>query len=132
MSYRSSSYSRGSDTGAIVILVIIAIAIISLISWAVVDYQQQFQRTITVCSKESVAVEGGAEYRIYGADDTYVMKDTLIGGVRFNTANAYGKIKEGTTYDATLKGWRLPIISAFPNILEVKVAAEQHPELCDN
>ena len=97
-----------------------------------ISYQHQSTRTITVCSKERAATDNGAEYRIYAAEGTFVMKDSLIGTRRFNTADAYARIQNDTTYKVTTKGWRVPFLSGFPNILKAtKLPADQQtPEKC--
>lgn len=97
-----------------------------------IGYQHQTKQTITICSKERAATSNGAEYRIYAAEGTFVMKDSLIGKVRYSTADAYARIKKDTTYDVVTKGWRIPFFSAFPNILEAKQATVQTPELCSD
>ncbi len=125
-------YGGGPSRGAVAGVVAAVLVILSGIIWAAVDYNTQHSATVTVCSKERVAVEGGGEYRVYAAEGSYVMKDSLIGTVRYSTADAYAKIEPETTYDIVYKGWRIPFFSAFPNILKAnKVSADrQTPQLC--
>ena len=77
-------------------------------------------KTCTVASKESVAKEGEHEYRVYTEQcGTLSVNDSWL-RLRFNSADVYGSIQEGKTYEVTTMGFRIPIFSTFPNILEVK------------
>lgn len=115
--------------------VVCAVILVVLIIIGGVNYERvSAPHNITVCSKERVATDGGGgEYRVYTAEGTYVMADSLLGVTRYNTADAYAKIKPRTTYTVTTKGWRIPFFSAFENILTAQPApaAQQQPKLCD-
>ena len=115
-------------TGAALLVIVGLIAVI----WYMVAANTTHTTTITVCGKERVAVKNSGEYRIYAAEGTYVMADSLFGTVRYDTADAYAKVKPKTTYDVVYKGWRIPFFSSFPNLLELKESATQHPEACAN
>lgn len=115
---------------AICIGVLAALGII-----AEVNYQQvSAPYNITVCNKERVTTStGGGEYRLYAAEGTFVMADSLLGVTRYNTADQYARIKAKTTYTVTTKGWRIPFFSAFPNVLtaEPAPADQQQPSRCN-
>jgi hypothetical protein len=97
------------------------------------------QETVTVCDKEYVrGSEGSGEYRVYVADEsgdrhTKRVADTLlIGGTRFNSADTYAQLDRGVTYDITTSGYRIGILSQFPNIIEVeKIPTEQQVNYCE-
>lgn len=105
--------------------------LVILIGWYAVAYNTTHTKTITVCSKERAATDNGAEYRIYAYEGTYVMADSLFGKTRYSTADAYAKVQSRTTYDVVFKGFRVPFLSMFPNLLELEKSTEQHPELCE-
>lgn len=109
-----------------VIMGMIAIAVLMVVGLpAIVSYNTFHERIVMVCEKERAATSGGdAEYRVYTSDGTFVMEDILLAGTRFDTADAYGKLKTGKSYEVTYKGWRVPFFSMFPNI----VGAKQLPE----
>jgi hypothetical protein len=120
----------GFKLGVAAIIAVVALVALGALT-LFINSQKQQDRTITVCSKESVATEdNGHEYRIYASDDTYVMEDNILGGIRFDTASEYGRIRDNTTYNVRIKGLRIGVFSMFPNILKAEVASEQHPELC--
>ena len=71
----------------------------------------------TVTGKESVMVEGSNQYRVYTEEcGVFIIKDTLV-PLRFNSADTYSALKEGTSYNLRTQGFRLGITSSFPNIL---------------
>ena len=79
----------------------------------------QQEVTCTVTDKESVRVEDSNQYRVYTEDcGTLVVSDTIV-GARFNSADIYGQIEPGETYPFKTGGYRIPVASQFPNILEV-------------
>lgn len=64
-----------------------------------------------------------SEQRIYTencgvltADDNF-----LLGNL--NSSDTYGSIKVGQTYDFTTTGFRIPVLSQFPNINEVHLSS---------
>ncbi len=73
---------------------------------------------VTICGKESVTTEDGHEYRVYTTNGTYVVADRIVNGASFRSADIYGRIIPGQTYDITSYGWRLPLVSAFENIIK--------------
>ena len=71
----------------------------------------------TVTKKEAVMVEGSNQYRVYTEEcGVFIVKDTLV-PLRFNSADTYSALKEGTSYNLRTQGFRLGITSSFPNIL---------------
>lgn len=122
---------RRSPVG-VVSVVLIVLALFGIVA-ATVSYNTTHEGVTTVCEKERAAVQGGgAEYRIYASDGTYVMADSLLGQTRYDTADEYGKIQPNTTYKIVYKGWRIPFFSAFPNILQATPvpADQQRGNLC--
>jgi hypothetical protein len=83
------------------------------------SYLNDSQVTIKVMDKESVAVEGGHEYRVYTDTETYVMKDSIFKG-RFRTSNDYAHLVTGQTYTCTAFGWRVPLFSMFENLRDCR------------
>lgn len=96
------------------LLAVAGIAFWAFCSFHIVD------RTCTVTAKESVAVSGQNQYRVYTEDcGTLQVTDDLF-HMRFDSADTYGAIKEGETYAFKTAGYRIPIFSLMPNILEMK------------
>ena len=65
------------------------------------------------------------EYLIYGvttaSDKSVVFKitDNLF-ALRFNSSDVYAGIEIGATYCFTVGGYRIPVISKYPNIFAYK------------
>lgn len=100
---------------------IVVVGIIGSVIFAFVGANRIEEKTCTVVSKESVAnQETGHEYRVYTEQcGTLTVADTII-KMRFNSADTYGMLKEGETYNMTLMGFRMPLFSVFQNILEAR------------
>lgn len=77
---------------AVVALLVVVFIVIPV----TINYHTFQQRTVVICGKERAAPSG--EYRIYTSDGTFVMEDIFFAGRRFDTADAYGKLKEDKPY----------------------------------
>lgn len=63
--------------------------------------------------------EGNSQARIYTENcGTFKVGDNWFAG-QFNSADVYGGIEVGSTYDFETRGFRVPVLSSFPNIVEV-------------
>ena len=54
--------------------------------------------------------ENGVQYELQN-------EDILLKG-KFNSSTIQGKLKEGEKYNITTVGWRIPLFSCYPNIIE--------------
>ena len=82
------------------------------------------ETTHTSCVVESKdrttrADSGSSDMRVYTSCGTFAVGDVLLRG-QFDSADIYGSISEGQTYDLTTIGWRVPILSMFPTIIEAE------------
>lgn len=75
----------------------------------------------TVTSKDrSLNSDGKSSARIYTREcGVLANEDSFLRG-KFNSADVQGQLEEGKAYDIRVAGLRIPFISEFPNILEVK------------
>jgi len=119
MSRYSSYYRRAWWEKPVTWIAIVGALVVVSIPLAI-DYQEFHYATLEVCEKERSATSEGAEYRIYTDQGTFVMKDAWFAGRRFDTADEYGSLQTDTVYEVTFKGWRVPILSLFPNIVELE------------
>lgn len=63
--------------------------------------------------------QGGSSMRVYTTNcGTFGVQDNLFVG-QLNSADVYGSIQEGRTYDFQTVGKRIPLMSMFPNIVSV-------------
>lgn len=81
-------------------------------------------QTCTVESKDrSATKDGGSDMRIYTRDcGVLQVADSLL-DVRFDSADMYASLQEGKRYEFNTRGWRLPALSMFPNIIQAKEVA---------
>lgn len=78
---------------------------------------------ITVTDKERINKDDESKYLIFGDSDAeedliFENTDTLLRG-KFNSSNIYSKLKVGNTYEITVVGYRIPLISCYENIIKV-------------
>lgn len=68
-----------------------------------------------VTGKESVSLgsDQGHEYRVYSSCGTFKVADQMG---RWSSADLYGSIQQGETYNITSNGYRIPLTSVFPNV----------------
>lgn len=93
------------------------------ISAAAASYslQPNKESTITVDSKERGRGDSSNDL-VYTADKTFKVGDSWTRG-RFNSADTYGMLRPGCSYRVTHYGYRLGLISAFPNIIAAEHVA---------
>ena len=96
-----------------------ALFIAGTISYVNSVYYNQQTKTCLVTGKESVNTQEGHEYRVYTSCGTYVIQDSLS-LFRYNSSDIYGNIVVNTEYDIYSGGYRLSVLSIFPNIISVK------------
>lgn len=60
------------------------------------------------------------KYLIYSENTTYQISDSLLLW-RWDSSDLYGQIMVGETYEIRVAGYRIPFLSWYPNIYEVKV-----------
>ena len=60
--------------------------------------------------------DGGSDMRVYTSCGVFEVSDAVLRG-RFNSADVYAQLVEGRRYDVTTVGYRIPLISWFPNVL---------------
>lgn len=94
-------------------VVIVLTVVFNLINALYREHDQVF----TVTGKESVRSGKGGKFLVFTGVTTYEVGDTLLLW-RWDSADVYGRLTVGKTYRATLQGWRIPILSMYPNILD--------------
>lgn len=120
MNYRYGRHSRYNDnhgcSGVIIgVLALIIIAIVSLAS----GFHTTSYTNLTVIDKGYSGESDG--YIIWFEDSNgtqyeFENSDSLFRG-KFNSGTIQGKLKEGSTYNITTTGWRIPFFSSYPNII---------------
>ena len=115
-------------------IAISAVAIlILLMSCALCEVLQCFNDTdytITVTDKERVYSSRRkiSKYLIFAEDkdkNFLVFENTdCLFREKWNSSNIQGKLKKGHVYNITVVGFRIPILSMYQNIIEVKEIQE--------
>lgn len=72
-----------------------------------------------VTDKESISNKEGHQYRLYTTCGTLVVEDQLT-RLNFSSADIYGGIEVGKTYNIVTGGFRIPFLSMFPSVVEIK------------
>lgn len=99
-----------------------ALAVFAVIGFGVIGagtINEQEQAHCTVEDKDrSTDKDGQSIYQVYTDCGVFRVTDNLAKGI-FNAANIYSDIHVGETYDFTTVGFRVPVMSSFPTIVEV-------------
>lgn len=105
---------------------IFGIAVASLTIGGCYHYQYGTREwvTVTVTDKERVTTRSGetitSVYLIFsGEGETFECSDNLFQG-KFNSSDVYGKMERGGRYECLVNGCRIPFLSHYRNILEVR------------
>lgn len=107
-----------NNTGIVIGAVIAATLAALLIAGLLNTMNRSEVGPCTVTGKEPVMVEGANQYRVYTEEcGVFIVKDTLV-PLRFDSADTYSALKEGSSYNLRTQGFRLGITSTFPNILD--------------
>lgn len=108
--------------------VIAAVAVVILLPILFVGCKSYFERqtvTTKVISNDRVcnSVDAGngvdCKYLIFTEAGTFKVVDSLA-IMRMDSSDVYGRVREGHTYEITYYGWRIPLASEYPNIVELK------------
>jgi hypothetical protein len=79
--------------------------------------------TVTVTEKERVITGSGdsmsSKYLVFTDTETFQVTDSLF-HFRWDSSDFYGRLKEGQKIRVQVCGWRVPFMSMYRNMLEVK------------
>lgn len=130
LAHRPGARSRSWDYKPFLIAIAVVLAVVIAIFWSVAYFGSRTTvENCTVTSKDrgvSFTSDGDGNvtsqtnYRVYSDCGTFTVEDNLFLG-KFNSADTYGAIEDGQTYDFDVIGWRNGFFSMFPNILETTV-----------
>lgn len=78
--------------------------------------------TCTVDSKDRTTnSDGKSKSRVYTRDCGVLKVDDQLLAGQIRSADTYAQIQPGRRYQFETTGWRIPIVSQFPNIVEAQV-----------
>ena len=112
------------------IIIIILVLAVLLGGSALVSFNDHTY-VVEVTDKERVNYSDSGKYLIYGQEDnnTLVLEntDSLFRG-KFNSSDIYAELEIGKTYEFTVVGYRIPILSYYENIIEYKEITNENTE----
>lgn len=74
---------------------------------------------ITVTDKERITTNEESMYLVFTEDEVFKNTDALI-FFKFNSSNIYGQLRKDSCYTVQVAGFRIPILSAYRNIIKIK------------
>ena len=75
--------------------------------------------TVTVTDRERVTSSERSYYLVYTDSETFTVSDT-IWHFRYDSSDFYGSLKRGDKIRVKVCGWRVPFMSMYRNMLEVR------------
>jgi hypothetical protein len=113
-------YDRRYEFLQILTLAGIVVALIMVIS--IPSFITNTYMDITVTKTE---ISSDGDYMVFGTNSTDKVQSFTLNDSfwhwKWNTADTYALIEEGKTYNFYCSGIRVPILSMFPNILELEL-----------
>jgi hypothetical protein len=105
------------------IIIFASIILFTGILYELAWFSTAAQTTITVTDKERIVENDGekvsSKYIVYTDKGAYENTDILFLG-KFNSSDLQGQLITGKTYEVTVYGWRIPFLSMYKNITNVK------------
>ena len=121
--------SNKSLLGYLTAITAIALVVIAVIAFPVMNFSNDHTYTVTITDNVRVTTQVAegqtdSKYLIYGEDEngkTYVFEDTdTLFRWKFNSSDVFGALKEGETYELTVIGFRVHIFNWYENIIDFK------------
>lgn len=104
-------------------LIIVAVALITFGAVTISNASvKEVTCTVTDKDRTTKVVDGSSssDMRVYTADcGTLTVADSVLDWT-FSSSDTYSAITPGETYTFKTRGWRIPVFSSFPNIVEVR------------
>lgn len=117
MNRRFTSSRKGPVIGFVAFTLILLVIILAF------NFFRLSSRTTETCTIESkertVQVQDGNSSQqklVYTSCGVFEVQDSFL-LLKFNSADTYGYLKEGQTYELDYYGWRIGLFSFFPNIV---------------
>lgn len=112
------------ENSGMLIAIILCFAVVVGISAATSFNDTEY--TVTVTDKERVVQSKSSYYLVFTKDENgnvlvFKNDDELLRG-KFDSSNIQGELEIGSTYDIVVVGYRVPFLSMYQNIIEVRSA----------
>lgn len=103
---------------------LVALGVLAVIGLGIFLASAQYRnpQTHTACvveDKDRTTTKNGSDMRVYTSCGVFTVQDMLFSG-EFDSADKYASLDTGKTYTIDTTGYRIPLISSFPVIREVR------------
>lgn len=102
---------------------LVGLIIVGAIAFQISAYNNVETLTAKVEGKERVTQKSGDNfesfYLVYTDKGTFKLEDDLFRG-NFRSSDVYGRLRQDSTYTFKTAGYRIGLLSSYPNIIEVK------------
>lgn len=103
---------------------LVALGVLAVIGLGIFLASSQYRNheTHTACvveDKDRTTTKNGSDMRVYTSCGVFTVQDMLFAG-EFDSADKYASLDTGKTYTIDTTGYRIPLISSFPVIREVR------------
>jgi len=106
--------------GIIGAIILVVLAVVGLAVYPSFYNERTLTCTVTEKDRGYDRESGSSNYRIYTKEcGTLSNEDSMLRG-KFNSGDVQGLLEEDNTYEIVVVGPRIPFMSVFPNILEVR------------
>ena len=110
---------------AAAVIVIVIVLAGAVFGWQAAYKSTEREVTATVEDKDRVCETSSGngqkcQYLVFTDQGTFKVTDTWSYG-NFSSSDTYGRLKEGNTYTFDVAGFRLPLMSEYPNIVSEPV-----------
>lgn len=102
---------------------LVALGVIAFIIFVLVSALHVEHKTCTVSDKDRTTnSSGNSDARVYTEQcGTLHVADSIFSWT-FSSSDTYASLDKGKTYDVTTRGYRVPFLSMFPNVVEAEEA----------
>jgi hypothetical protein len=104
------------------IIILVVVLIIGLIGFQISAYNNVETFTAKVEGKERITEKSGDNiesfYLVYTDKGTFKLEDDMFRG-NFYSSDVYGKLRQDSTYTFKTAGYRIGLMSSYPNIIKV-------------
>ena len=98
----------------------IIVLVLIVISAYITVYRSSLRTVeITVNSKERVGSREESKYLVFCEEGVFECVDSLS-FFKFDSSDTYGHLKPEKKYVVEVAGWRIKIMSQYPNIIRIK------------
>lgn len=126
--YRNRYQSRPSrvadwafDNAVLVFGAIVGLFVLGGLVFGIVNATHVEHKTCTVTDKDRTrGSEGKSDMRLYTEECGVLQVHDSLLSFTWSSSDTYNEAKPGQTYDVTTRGYRIPFLSMFPNVVDLE------------